>query len=87
MNHTPSPLPIRTGDPVRTLPGSGDRLTGRVTAVYAGGAFYRVRFPQPSPYFFGDEGVVYRAHEIELATTPAVKPVSKLPKRPQPFTT
>jgi hypothetical protein len=82
----PDQIKIRSGDPVRTLPCSGDRLTGRVTAVYAKGAFFRVRFPLPSPYFFGDEGVVYRAHEIELATKPvAAAPKPTLPKRPKPF--
>ena len=85
------PPPIRSGDPVRTLPGSGDQLTGRVTAVFKSQIengecqmYYRVRFPVPSPYFY-DEGAVFRAHEIELAKPAATEPKSNLPKRPKPF--
>lgn len=89
----PPPVPLRTGDQVRTLPSSGDdNLRGRITAVFKSAIgnsklemYYRVRFPVPSPYFY-DEGAVFREHEIELATKPvAANPKPLLPKRPKPF--
>lgn len=75
---------FRVGDPV-----VADGLKGRVTAVYGGGAYYRVRFPLPSPYF-NDEGAVFRAHEVSDGTGPAqAKPApppasNPLPKRDKP---
>lgn len=72
--------PLRVGDPV-----IADSLKGRVTAVYAGGAYYRVRFPIPSPYFWDDEGAVFRQHEVSLQTQPHEPESNRLPARMNPF--
>jgi|CZKV01.1.fsa_nt_gi hypothetical protein len=86
---------IRPGDPIRTLPCSGDELRGRCTAVFVTEhspprRYYRVRFALPSPYFAGtDPGVIYREHEIAplTAEVPAAPLKSRLPPRPKPTNT
>ena len=86
MPNQPATIPLREGDRIRTLPCSGDHLTGRIIAVHKSDTrkYFRVQFPINSPYFGGchDLGVTYREHEIERFNEPAAA-ATRLPSRPK----